>query len=267
MTSCEVKLQRYNTDTGVTPISCQHPEIMDTSLYQLQVEVRPETEKHWLILIQVAINGEVKQLTSCVSESGISVTSDRAEADIVFHGRCDAFTAVFSVTTPEERLSVPLSVTVTPRYNINSPVIHKLDRGLADLVGREFLVHPKYALTCVHSYARDHNLYAGKNIICDETLQSIFGTVGVKLDSLWARMTKHIKRKELENITLSLELTDLNKTFKNIFSVKTDPKQNIYPIFYTLPKQVLPIKKTCSFREDRKTPRTKSFRRNKSVDL
>ena len=106
-----------------------------SSQYQLQVEVRPETEKHWLILIQVAINGEVKQLTSCVSESGISVTSDRAEADIVFHGRCDAFTAVFSVTTPEERLSVPLSVTVTPRYNINSPVIHKLDRSLADLVG------------------------------------------------------------------------------------------------------------------------------------
>ena len=240
--------------------------IMDTSQYQLQVEVRPETEGHWLVLVQVAINGEVKQLNKYVSESGISVTSDQ-EADIEFHGRCDAFTAVFSVTTPEECLSVPLSVTVTPRYNIRSPVIHKLDRSLADLVGREFLVHPKYALTCVHSYARAHNLYAGKNIICDETLQSIFGTVGVKLDNLWARMTKHIKRKELENITLSLELTDLNKTFKNVFSVKTDAKLNIYPIFYTLPKQVLPIKKTCSFREDRKTPKTKSFKRNKSVDL
>ena len=238
---------------------------MDTSQYQLQVEVRPETEGHWLVLVQVAINGEVKQLNKYVSESGISVTSN--QADIVFHGHCDAFTAVFSVTTPEERLSVPLSVTVTPRYNISSPVIHKLDQGLADLVGREFLVHPKYALTCVHSYARAHNLYAGKNIICDETLQSIFGTVGVKLDNLWARMTKQIKRKELENITLSLELTDLNKTFKNVFSVKTDAKLNIYPIFYTLPKQVLPIKKTCSFREDRKTPKTKSFKRNKSVDL
>ena len=239
---------------------------MDTSQYQLQVEVRPEKEGHWLVLVQVTINGKVMELTSCVAESGISVTSDQ-EADIEFHGRCDAFTAVFSVTTPEERLSVPLSVTVTPRYNISSPVIHKLDRGLADLVGREFLVHPKYALTCVHAYARAHNLYAGKNIICDETLQSIFGTVGVKLDSLWARMTKHIKRKELENISLSLELTDLNKTFKNIFSVKTDAKQNIYPIFYTLPKQVLPIKKTCSFREDRKIPKKKSFKRNKSVDL
>ena len=250
----------------MTPISCQHPEIMDTSQYQLQVEVRPETEGHWLVLVQVAINGEVKQLNKYVSESGISVTSD--QADIVFHGHCDAFTAVFSVTTPEECLSVPLSVTVTPRYNISSPVIHKLDRGLADLVGREFLVHPKYALTCVHSYARAHNLYAGKNIICDETLQYILGTTGVKLgDNLWARMTKHIKKKELENINLSLDLKDSNKTFKNVFSVKTDEKNNIYPIFYTLPEKLLSIKKTCSFREDRKNLKPKSFKRNKTFHL
>ena len=240
---------------------------MDTSQYQLQVEVRPEKEGHWLVLVQVAINGEVKQLNKYVSESGISVTSDQ-EADIEFHGRCDAFTAVFSVTTPEECLSVPLSVTVTPRYNIRSPVIHKLDRSLADLVGREFLVHPKYALTCVHSYARAHNLYAGKNIICDETLQYILGTTGVKLgDNLWARMTKHIKKKELENINLSLDLKDSNKTFKNVFSVKTDEKNNIYPIFYTLPKNLLPIKKTCSFREDRKNLKPKSFKRNKTFHL
>ena len=237
---------------------------MDTSQYQLQVEVRPEKEGHWLVLVQVTINGKVMELTSCVAESGISVTSDQ-EADIEFHGRCDAFTAVFSVTTPEERLSVPLSVTVTPRYNIRSPVIHKLDRSLADLVGREFLVHPKYALTCVHSYARAHNLYAGKNIICDETLQYILGTTGVKLgDNLWARMTKHIKKKELENINLSLDLKDSNKTFKNVFSVKTDEKNNIYPIFYTLPEKLLSIKKTCSFREDRKNLKPKSFKRNKT---
>ena len=260
-------MRGYNTDIELTLVSCQHPEIMDTSHYQIQAEVRPQTESQWLVLVQVAINSQVTPLTSCVSESGIIVFSESDEADIVFHGHCDAFTAVFSVATPEDRLSVPLSVKVTPRYNFSFPVIHKLDRGLAELVGREFLVHPKYALTCVHSYARAHNLYAGKNIICDETLQSIFGTAGIKLDSLWARMTKHIKRKEIENITLSLELTDLNKTYKNIFSVKTDANLNIYPLFYSLPQKVLPIKKTFSFREERKTPRIKSFKRNKSVDL
>ena len=238
---------------------------MDTSQYQVQVEVRPETESQWLVLVQVTINGEVTELANCVSDGGISVASDEGEADIMFHGQCDPFTAVFSVTTPEDRVSVPLEVRVSPLYN--SPIIYRLDRGLADLVGREHLVHPKYALTCVHSYARANNLYAGKSIICDETLQLIFGTVGIKLDSLWPRMTKLIKRRELENISLSLELTDLNKTYIKNLSVQMDEKHKLYPFFYTLSKQAVRVKKSFSFREEKKTSKTKLFKRNKSFDL
>jgi hypothetical protein len=51
---------------------------------------------------------------------------------------------------------------VTPLYHPTTTTLYKLDTKLADLVGRDFLAHHKYALTIVHAYARANNLYHEK---------------------------------------------------------------------------------------------------------
>ena len=252
---------------------------MALSQYELHVQVRPKSESLWQVLVRVSVNGKEREIKECVSEGGIKVSSREKEAVIMFRGLCDSFTAVFSVSTCQANPSIPVLVTVTPKYNIQD-TLYKLDRRLVHIVGTEYLMRPKYALSCVISYAKAHNLYAGRNIICDETLELMFGP-GVRPHDLWSKMTKLFKKIELETISVSLELSDNiqninrdnnnssnNKVYKNTLTVKIDEKQRIYPSFYTITlKQPTRPMRTVSFKEQKKIPKIKSLKRVKSIEL
>lgn len=239
-----------------------------TTSYQVELSVT-NTNQGWILLLQVHIDGAKRELDSVVSS--IAISSSEAEVEAESLGQCDPFTAVYSVRNSRDLLlSCPLTITVSPLYHhLNSTTVYKLQPGLARLVGREYLAHPKYAVTCLHSYARTNNLYASKSIICDDTLQQIFGCVGIRLDRVWPEISKLLHRTEEERIQMSVELTDLDKEYRAMISLKTDALNNLYPSYFRSSSKPSSLTKSVSLNHSSNiyTLKKKSFKRSKSIDI
>ena len=177
---------------------------------------------------------------------------------------------VYSVQETEpihDLLDLPISISVTPLYHPTTTTLYKLDTKLADLVGRDYLAHPKYALTIVHAYARANNLYHEKSIICDSTLLQIFGCPQVELRHLWREVCCFIKREEQKPVLLIHQLSDFDKSSSSSTEVTLDEDFNIYPKdwSFTNKSNLRPIIRTQSLCP--KLSKKKSFKRNKSVEL
>ena len=185
--------------------------------------------------------------------------------NIEFLGFCDIFTAVYEVEG--SNITIPLSLSVSPHYAENSSLMYHLDSDLAKIVGREFLAQPKYALTCVHSYARRNNLYAGRSLMCDETLQKIFGKVGVKLDTVWPILSQKMRRRDVETVQFSFLLTDFDKSYSQSILIKSNERGTIFPSFYQGNKKMPMLKKVNSLNLSPKKKMQRSFRRNRSIEL
>ena len=226
-----------------------------------------ETEQDWLLFLQVHIAGVRRVLDSVVSSITIRSSQAGVEADSL--GQCDPWTAVYSVRSPLALLSCPLTITVSPLYHLNTNTVYRLQPSLASLVGRDYLAHPKYAVTCLHSYARTNKLYASRSIICDETLQRIFGCVGIRLDRLWSEISKLLHRTEEERIEMEVELTDLDKEYRAMISLKTDALDQLYPSYFCSSTKPSPITKSVSLNQTSNiySLKKKSFKRSKSVDI
>ena len=166
-------------------------------------------------------------------------------------------------------LCCPLTITLTPLYHLSNTTVWRLEPSLASLVGRDYLAHPKYALTCLHSYARTNKLYASRSIICDDTLQRIFGRVGIRLDRLWQEISKLLHRTEQERIEMQLELTDLDKEYRAMISLKTDALDNLYPSYFRSSSKPSSLTKSVSLNRTSNiySLKKKSFKRSKSVDI
>ena len=243
---------------------------MRRSTYQVVLSVHANTHQDsWILLLQVHIEGVRRELDSVVST--ITITSSQAEVEAESLGQCDPFTAVYTVRNIRDLLlSCPLTLTVSPLYHhLNNTIVYRLEPSLASIVGRDYLAHPKYAVTCLHSYARTNNLYASRSIICDERLQRIFGCVGIRLDRVWAEISKLLHRTEEERIEMSVELTDLDKEYRAIISLKTDAMNNLYPSYFSSSSQPSPLTKSVSINHSSNIYRLKkkSFKRSKSVDI
>ena len=249
-----------------------------TSSYQVVLSVHTNTNtstnnnnnilQGWVLLLQVHVDGAKRELDSVVSS--ISISSCEAEVEAERLGQCDPFTAVYSVRTSRDLLSCPLTITVSPLYHhLNNTPVYRLEPDLAKLVGRDYLCHPKYAVSCLHSYARTNNLYASKSIICDDTLQRIFGCVGIRLDRVWPEISKLLHRTEEERIQMSVELTDLDKEYRAMISLKTDALNNLYPSYFRSSSKPSSLTKSVSLNHSSNiyTLKKKSFKRSKSVDI
>ena len=114
-------------------------------MFEVEVQVEPTSENQWCIILQVKLKGEKCILDNVVEN--FNITSDNDNVHVMFLGQVDPYSAVFQVLTQEFLLSVPLNISVMPLYSLNSSTIYKLDPKLSPFVGREYLVHPKYALT------------------------------------------------------------------------------------------------------------------------
>ena len=237
---------------------------MQTSSFEAQIHVKATSVDTWCIFIKVFVNNEPVPFQQSVSSH--QIISSNPDISVEFLGLCDLLTAVYEVHGSISDLSVPLSVSVIPRYDTNAAMMYQLDSDLADLVGREFLAHPKYALTCIHSYVRRNNLYAGKSIMCDDTLQKIFSRVGVRLESVWPVLSQKMKMREVEQIRMKIELTDLDKTYSQNVVVKCSDDGVMFPSFYKTSANT--VKKIQSLNLKQQTKQTKrSFKRNKSIEI
>ena len=239
---------------------------MITSVFEVEVQVEPTSETQWCIMLQVNLNGEKCVLDNFVDN--FNITSENENVQVIFLGQIDPYTAVFQAKTQEFLLSIPLNITVTPLYSLRYSSIYKLDSRLANFVGREYLVHPKYALTCIHSYVRRKHLHAGKSIICDESLEELFGTIGIKVESLWNRITKMIEKKNFENINLIIGLSDFRKTYHQKIEVNIMDDKSIYPAFYMRKNTSTPsnLRRNKSLITCSTQKKKCSFKRNKSIN-
>ena len=243
---------------------------MKTSSYQVLVSLHSNSDREWLLLLQVHVDGVKRELKEVVSS--LTVSSSEREVDTDWLGQCDAFTAVYRLTSREDQLaSCPVLVTVHPLYHATSLPMYRLQPGLAGLVGRDLLAHPKYAVTCLHSYARTNRLYqpTSKTISCDDRLEAIFGCRAIRLDRVWPEISKLVNKTELDSLELSLPLSDLDKEYRSMISLKTDHLNNLYPSFFRPSSRHVGISKSVSQNCSSKLYNVKkrSFKRSKSVEI
>merc|ERR1712130_293762 len=182
--------------------------------------------RRWVVTVKASLCGHPVEL--CEVIQGVTVVSYRDELEVTSLGQPDSYRMVYSVQETRhihDLLDLPIAITVTPLYHPTTTNLYKLDTRLAELVGRDYLAHPKYALTIVHAYARANNLYQDKNIICDSTLANIFGCSRIELMNLWREGYCLIKREEQKTISVIHQLTDFNNYPKNwSFSTKTQSR-------------------------------------------
>ena len=241
------------------------------AVYQVSVSSTQQENnsglRTWLVTVKVMIDGELCQTDQALLDQEVVTT--RPELEVTFLGQADMFRAVYAVqeiSCVDLWEEIPISVRVTPLYHPTSSLLYKLDHRLAKLVGREYLAHPKYALTIVHAHARAHNLYADKSIICDETLQQIFGCPRIQLQNLWQKVSQLMKRQEQSSMSVVHLLSDLSKPSKLETAITVDQEGNIFPANWSFPssqpRQALRVQSLHT-----QIQRKKSFKRNLSVDV
>ena len=76
---------------------------MKTSSYQVLVSLHSNSDREWLLLLQVHVDGVKRELKEVVSS--LTVSSSEREVDTDWLGQCDAFTAVYRLTSREDQLA------------------------------------------------------------------------------------------------------------------------------------------------------------------
>jgi len=224
--------------------------------------------RRWVVTVKACLYGQPVELCEAIQEC--TVVSYREELEVTSLGQPDKYRMVYSVQETRrihDLLDLPIAITVTPLYHPTTTNLYKLDTRLAELVGRDYLAHPKYALTIVHAYARANNLYQDKNIICDSTLANIFGCSRIELMNLWREVYCLIKREEQKTISVIHQLTDFNKPSSSSLEVTVDEDFNIYPKNWSFSTKTHSriITKTQSLCP--KVAEKRSFKRNKSLEI
>jgi hypothetical protein len=225
--------------------------------------------RSWLLSIRASLAGHPVELDTAILSC--HVTPLRPQLEIRCLGQSDLYRMVYSVQETEpihDLLDLPISISVTPLYHPTTTTLYKLGTKLAHLVGRDYLAHPKYALTIVHAYASANNLYHEKSIIFDSTLLQIFGCPQVELRHLWREVCCFIKREEQKPVFLIHQLSDFDKSSSSSSTeVTLDKDFNIYPKDWTFTYKSTsqPIIRTQS--RCPKVSKKKSFMRDISVEL
>ena len=145
---------------------------MKASSLNVEVTSRQETSRDglrsWVVSVKTDLSGEAVDMSAVTRR--LVVKSTRSELDVACLGALDLSTAVYRISEcrkMQPMLDLPLAVEMTPRYHSATGQLYRLEPGLASLVGRTYLQHPKYALTLVLAYVRAKHLQKGQIIICE----------------------------------------------------------------------------------------------------
>ena len=145
---------------------------------------------------------------------------------------------------------------------------YKMGDDLASLVGRNYLVHPKYALSLVLAYAREHNLEKENYVICDSYLEALLGLKLVKMRNLWTELCKLIEKVKPSLICSTVNLEEFSQTTRSSQPVLVDESCNLFPEDWTLNTQdrylsrteTLPVPSARSIQSSKR-----SLRRHKTI--
>ena len=245
---------------------------------QLQVIAKSEPEvveaseqRSWILSLQTCISGSPSEIESTVENCKVTVEDPNYMVTCL--GQADCSTLVYSIQEMEkmEELTEPkINIQIDPLYHNTVSNMYKLDPRLAELVGRNFLVHPKYILTILHGYARAHKLYHQKTIKCDDVLFNIFEKDIIELGSLWKNVCKLLKKVELKTVSLSHKLFNLTKFSSSQIEITVDNDLNLFPENWKFEtnKTSKNFSRTQSYCPSIKVvDKRRSFKRNKSFEL
>ena len=208
----------------------------------------PNGGRTWLVTVRTRLDAAyidlARSASACqlVSAPG-KIAQDEADSDqhrtqqlsIKCLGQPDPYTALYSVreTNPVSSCDAPppkVRVHLRPRYHSATGTAFRLDDKLAALVGRSYLVHPKYALSVVLAYARSHSLDRDRRIDCDPRLESLLGCRWVKKQQLWARLEALIGRFHEEELSVEHTLNAaVYRTATAELAVACDREANLFP--------------------------------------
>jgi len=222
----------------------------------------------WIVRVLVFLSGA--QVDVCSTVQNCTVKSDDKNIIIERLGESDCNTIVYSVQEKERRFDMVepiIKVSVLPQYHPNVTRMYKLDRNLAELVGRRYLAAPKSAMTSVHDYARAKKLYHQRTIKCDDVLFRIFEKDALDLPSLWKEVSKLLRKVELKAVSMTYKLSNLPKYSRDFIGITADEDLKFYPENWKFENR-RSITKTQSFLPTQKiVDRRRSFKRNKSYEL
>ena len=232
----------------------------------------------WLLTLKTSISGSPVEL-SAVADS-CEVYSPLEEVCVECLGQADTCTALYRIQeiNPVSNLSsIPIKVKLVARYKPDVFNFYKLEDQLASLVGRNYLVHPKYALSLVLAYAREHNLQNENFVICDSYLEALLGLKLVKMRNLWTELCKLIEKVQPSMLYSTVNLEEFTQTTRSSQPVLVDESCNLFPEDWnlnsaekyliktqTLPvgsaTQTLPVRSAKSLQSSKR-----SLRRHKTI--
>ena len=196
--------------------------------------------RSWLVTVRTRLDAAYIDLTR--STSACQLIADTDDLVVSCLGQPDPYSAVYSVreTTGgagnnDAPGSPKVRVRLTPRYHSATGTAFRLDDKLAALVGRSYLVHPKYALSVVLAYARAQGLDRERCIECDPRLESLLGCRWVKKQQLWTRLEAlvgrfHTEAVSLEHILVSADSgSDVGLSTTAALAVACDRDANLFP--------------------------------------
>jgi hypothetical protein len=212
----------------------------------------PSGGRTWLVTVRTRLDAAYIDLARSASACQLvaapgkidTIVQDEAEdsdqhrtqqLSIKCLGQPDPYTALYSVreTNPVSSCDAPppkVRVHLRPRYHSATGTAFRLDDKLAALVGRSYLVHPKYALSVVLAYARSHSLDRDRRIDCDPRLESLLGCRWVKKQQLWTRLEALIGRFHEEELSVEHTLNAaVYRTATAELAVACDREANLFP--------------------------------------
>jgi hypothetical protein len=207
--------------------------------------------RSWLVTVRTRLETAyidlARSTSACQLVAGDEIDGQQQQLAIRCLGQPDPYSALYSVSAAspppgQEDGSPPkLRVRLTPRYHSATGTAFRLDDKLAALVGRSYLVHPKYALSVVLAYARAHSLDRDRVIQCDPQLEALLGCRWVKKQQLWSRLETLVGRFHQEAVSLEHTLAAPKATAANgsaipsssttaaVLDVACDREANLFP--------------------------------------
>jgi len=219
---------------------------MSKCKYEILIDSQPQdiantaTElRSWFISIRVTVEGVEVDLQDNMESCIVSGICERISVKYV--GLADSHCAVYLVSelsriVVQEDLQCRISI--LPKYHPNSKSIFKLDASLAQFVGRQYLSKPKYALTLIHAYARENKLTTKKKLICDQTLQTLFGRTSIRLCNTWNELSKLVKVVPEERLVVDQALEMKNTRNSSSVDLLIDDGKNLFPVCWSLRGQL-----------------------------
>lgn len=223
------------------------PVQLEVMIHSNQLQISTTTggesgQRFWLVTVRAALGGQDVELG--LVASGCDVTSDLAQLTVTYLGQPDEFSALYKVdeTTPSSAAEsitdsgLAIRVRLTPRYHPVATTVYRLDEKLAALVGRDYLAHPKYALSVVLAYARAKRLVTAKSILCDRRLEQLLGCPWIRNQAVWDRLAGLMTKVTEEAVSMEHRLQALDtaavagsSSSLAVMELSADAQRNLYP--------------------------------------